>query len=122
MLNPLLSGSESLTHLLIAAVLVVVISCAILSGHAGIMHAAQLQLGVLYFGLFGSMTFLMYLQMSDLGSMPARGTFATALITVVCAVMFFYRRVRYVDSNSLHYRVSNIVATDRGRERLRFRC
>jgi hypothetical protein len=120
-LNPLLSGSESLTHLFIAAVLVVVISCAILSGHAGIMHAAQLQLGVLYFGLFGSMTFLMYLQMSDLGSMPARGTFATALITVVCAVMYFYRRVRYVDSNSLQYRVSNIVATDRGRERLRFR-
>jgi hypothetical protein len=120
-LNPLLSGSESLTHLFIAAVLVVVISCAILSGHAGIMHAAQLQLGVLYFGLFGSMTFLMYLQMSDLGSMPARGTFATALITVVCAVMFFYRRVRYVDSNSLQYRVSNIVATDRDRERLRFR-
>jgi hypothetical protein len=114
-LNPLLSGSESLTHLFIAAVLVVVISCAILSGHAGIMHAAQLQLGVLYFGLFGSMTFLMYLQMSGLGSMPARGTFAIALITVVCVVIYFYRRVRYVDSNSLQYHVSN------DRERLRFR-
>jgi hypothetical protein len=120
-LKPLLSGSESLTHLFIAAVLVVVTSCTILSGHLGIMHAAQLQLGLLYFGLFGSMTFLLYLQMSDLGSMPARGTFATALITVVCAVMYFYRRVRYVDSNSLRYRVSNIVAAYRDRERLQFR-
>ena len=119
--KPLLSGSQSLTHLFIAAVLVVVISCTIPSGHAGIMHAAQLQLGVLYFGLFGSITFLMYLQMSELGSMPARGTFATALITVVCAVMYFYRRVRYVDSNSLQYRVSNIGAAHRVRERLRFR-
>ena len=63
----------------------------------------------------------MYLQMSELGSMPARGTFATALITVVCAVMYFYRRVRYVDSNSLQYRVSNIGAAHRVRERLRFR-
>src|SRR5262245_2389001 len=120
-LKPLFSGSQSLTHMFIGAILVVVISCTILSGHAGIMHATQLQLGVLYFGLFGSITFLMYLQMSDLGSMPARGTFATALITVVCAVMYFYRRVRYVDSNSLEYRVSNIAATDRDRGRLRFR-
>jgi hypothetical protein len=120
-LKPLLSGSESLTHLFIAAVLVVVTSCTIVSGHAGIMHAAQLQLGVLYFGLFGSMTFLLYLQMSDLGSMPERGTFATALIIVASTVMYFYRRVRYVDSNSLRYRVSNIVAADRDRERLQFR-
>jgi hypothetical protein len=120
-LKPLLSGSESLTHLFIAAVLVVVTSCTILSGHAGIMHAAQLQLGVLYFGLFGSMTFLLYLQMSDLGSMPERGTFATALIIVASSVMYFYRRVRYVDSNSLRHRVSNIVAADRDREHLQFR-
>ena len=35
--------------------------------------------------------------------------------------MYFYRRVRYVDSNSLQYRVSNIGAAHRVRERLRFR-
>ena len=120
-LKPLLSDSENLTHLFIAAVLVVVMSCTISAGHAGIMHAAQLQLGVIYFGLFGSMTFLMYLQMSDIGLMPAQGTFAAGIITVLCAVMYFYRRVRYVDSNSLHYWVSNIATAYRDRERLRFR-
>src|SRR5262249_23292493 len=117
-LKPLLSGSENLTHLFIAAVLAVVVSCTLLSGHAGIMHAAQLQLGIIYFGLFGSMTFLMYLQMSDIGLMPAQGTFAAGIITVLCAVMYFYRRVRYVDSNSLRYCV---VTADRDRQRLRFR-
>jgi len=120
-LKPLLSGSENLTHLFIAAVLAVVVSCTLLSGHAGIMHAAQLQLGIIYFGLFASMTFLMYLQMSDIGLMPAQGTFAAGIITVLCAVMYFYRRVRYVDSNSLRYCVSNIVTAYRDRERLRFR-
>jgi len=120
-LKPLLSGSENLTHLFIAAVLTVVVSCTLLSGHAGIMHAAQLQLGIIYFGLFASMTFLMYLQMSDIGLMPTQGTFAAGIITVLCAVMYFYRRVRYVDSNSLRYCVSNIVTAYRDRERLRFR-
>ena len=117
-LKPLLSDSENLTHLFIAAVLVVVMSCTISAGHAGIMHAAQLQLGVIYFGLFGSMTFLI-LQMSDIGLMPAQGMFAAGIITVLCAVMYFYRRVRYVDSNSLHYWVSNIATAYRDRERLR---
>jgi len=120
-LKPLLLGSAGLTDLFIAAVLVIVISSTISSEHAGIMHAAQLLLGALYFGLFGSMPFLLYLQMSDVGAMPARGTFAMALITVVCAIMYFYRRVRYVDSNSLRYRVSNFAAAQRDRDPLRFR-
>jgi len=51
--------------------------------------------------------------------MPAQGTFAAGIITVLCAVMYFYRRVRYVDSNSLHYWVSNIATAYRDRERLR---
>ena len=120
-LKPLLSGSAGLTDLFIAMVLVVVIACTILSGHAGIMHAAQLQLGLLYFGLFGSMAFLLYLQISELGAMPARGTFAIALIAVVCAVMYFYRRVRYVDTNSIGYNVSYTAAAVRDREPLRSR-
>ncbi|MGA3310138.1 MAG: hypothetical protein ABSD08_16225 [Xanthobacteraceae bacterium] len=120
-LKPLLSGSAALTDLFIAAVLLVVISCTILSGHTGIMHAAQLQLGLLYFGLFGSTAFLLYLQISELGAMPARGTFAIALIAVVCAIMYFYRRVRYVDTNSIGYSVSNTAAAVRDRAPLRLR-
>src|SRR5262249_54507188 len=103
-LKPLLWDGEVVTELVLAAVLLVVILCALWSGHPGTMHAAQLQLGLLYLGFFGSPAFLFYLQLSDLGPVPARGRFAIALVAVVCTVMLIYRRVRYVDTNSLRYR------------------
>jgi hypothetical protein len=119
--KPLLWDSVVLTELLLAAVLSVVISCALWSGHRGTMHAAQLQLGLLYLGLFGSMAFLLYLQLSELGTVPARGRFAIVLVAVVCTVMLIYRRVRYVDTNSLRYKVTNAVAAVRDREPLPLR-
>jgi hypothetical protein len=94
-LKPLLWDSEVLTELFLAAVLLIVILCALWSGHRGTMHAAQLQLGLLYLGLFGSTAFLLYLQLSELGTVPGRGRFAIALVAVVCTVMLIYRRVRY---------------------------
>jgi hypothetical protein len=105
-LKPLLSNSEILTELSLATVLLIVTLCAIWSGHGGTMHASQVQLGLLYFGLFGSAAFLLYLQMSELGVMPPRARFAIALVAVVCTVMIIYRRVRYVDTHSLRYEVS----------------
>ena len=120
-LKPLLWDSEVLTELVLAAVLLVVILCALWSGHRGTMHAAQLQLGLLYLGLFGSTAFLLYLQLSELGTVPARGRFAIALVAVVCTVMLIYRRVRYVDTNSLRYKVSNADAAVRDRESLPLR-
>ena len=78
-LKPLLSGSTGVTELFVAAIFLVVALCTLLSGHTGLMHAAQPQLGLLYFALFGSAAFLLYLQVSELGEMPARGaTSATA--------------------------------------------
>ena len=103
MLEPLLSGSSSLTELFIAAVFMVVATCTFSSGHTGIMHAAQLQLGLLYFGLFGATACLLYLQVSELGTTPARGTFAIALIAIVCAVIHFRRRARYADTNLIRF-------------------
>src|SRR5215470_2613148 len=120
-LKPLLSDSEVLTELVLAAVLLVVILCALWSGHRGTMHAAQLQLGVLYLGLFGSTAFLLYLQLSELGTVPARGRFAITLVAIVCTVMLIYRRVRYVDTNSIRYKVSNAAAAVRDREPLALR-
>lgn len=120
-LKPLLSDSEVLTDLLLAAILLIVTLSALWSGHRGIMHAAQLQLGLLYLGLFGSTTFLLYLQLSELGTVPARGRFAIALVAIVCTVMLVYRRVRYVDTNSIRYKVSNAVAAVRDREPLSLR-
>jgi hypothetical protein len=120
-LKPLLWDSEVLTELFLAVVLSVVISCALSSGHRGTMHAAQLQLGLLYLGLFGSTAFLLYLQLSELGTVPARGRFAIVLVAVVCTVMLIYRRVRYVDTNSIRYKVTNAVVAVRDREPLPLR-
>ncbi len=120
-LKPLLWDDEVLTVLFLAAVLLLVILCAIWSGHGGTMHAAQLQLGLLYLGLFGSTAFLLYLQMSELGTVPARGGLAIALVAIVCTVMLIYRRVRYVDTNSIRYHISNAVAAVRDREPLTLR-
>jgi hypothetical protein len=120
-LKPLLSDSEVLTALFLAAILSVVILCALWSGRRGTMHAAQLQLGLLYLGLFGSTAFLLYLQLSELGTVPARGRFAIALVVIVCTIMVVYRRVRYVDTNSIRYSVSDAVAALRDREPLALR-
>ena len=117
-LKPLVSDSTVLTELFLAAVLLIVTLCAMWSGHGGTMHAAQLQLGLLYLGLFGSTAFLLYLQMSELGVVPARGRFAIALVAVVCTVVIIYRRVRYVDTRSLHSNISNAGGTVRDREPL----
>jgi hypothetical protein len=120
-LKPLLWGSAGLTELFIAAVFLVVATCTLLSGHAGIMHAAQLQLGLLYFGLFGSTGFLLYLQVSELGAMPVRGVVALVLIAAICAVIHFRRRARYVDANLIGYSAANTAVALRDHEPLRLR-
>jgi hypothetical protein len=98
-IKPLLSDDVGMTGLVVCVILAVMMSCAMLSGHSGVMYAAQLQLGVLYFGLFGATVFLMYLQVSTLGHLPVRGTLAIAYAAVFCVAIPFYRRSRYVDRN-----------------------
>jgi hypothetical protein len=120
-LKPLLLDSEVLTELFVAAILLVVVLCALWSGHRGTMHAGQLQLGLVYLGLFGSTAFLLYLQLSELGTVPARGRFAIALVAIICTIMLVYRRVRYVDTNSIRYKASNAVAAVRDPEPLPLR-
>jgi hypothetical protein len=98
-MKPLLSDDVGMTGLLICVILAVMMLCAMLAGHSGVMYAAQLQLGVLYFGLFGATIFLMYLQVSTLGRLPVRGALAIAYAAAFCIAMPFYRRSRYVDRN-----------------------
>jgi hypothetical protein len=98
-MKPLLSDDVVMTGILVCVVLAVMMVCAMLSGHSGVMYAAQLQLGVLYFGLFGATVFLMYLQVSTLGHLPVRGTFAIAYTVAFCVAIPIHRRSRYVDRN-----------------------
>ena len=117
-LKPLLSDSAGLTELFIAAAFVVVIASTFFAGHTGIMHAAQLQMGLLYLGLFGATACLLYLQVSELGSMPARGTIAIASIPIVGAIIYFRRRVRYVDTDPIRTAVANSAAAVRAKQPL----
>ena len=100
-IKPMLSGDSAVTYIWIVGLLVLTAAMTMLSGQSGVMHSAQLQLGILLFGLFTSTVFLIYLQISTLRAMPPRGTFAIAAIVVLCAVLLIYRRNRYIDSTSL---------------------
>jgi hypothetical protein len=102
-LKPLLADSVVVTEAFTAVILVVVVAGAIFSGHTGVMHAAQLQLGLFFFGLFGATALLLYLQVSELGALPLRGTLAIVLVAVVGAIIYSYRRVRYVDTASVRF-------------------
>jgi hypothetical protein len=74
---------------------------AILSGHSGVMHFAQLQLGMVYLGLFGSTALLLYLHVSSLTPMPPHGTFAVVFVAAWCAIILWYRSSKYVDTSPL---------------------
>src|SRR5208282_3052287 len=117
-LKPLLLGSAGLVELFIAAAFLVVVASTLFAGHTGIMHAAQLQMGLLYFGLFGATACLLYLQVSELGAMPARGTIAIASIPLVGAVIYFRRRVRYVDTDPIRFAATETAAAVRSKEPL----
>ena len=89
----------SLTYLSLGAVLIVMVLCTIPAGNSGVMYSAQLQLGMLYLGLFGSAAFLLYLQISALKSMPPHATLGIVFAAAFCALIPVYRHARYVDNN-----------------------
>jgi hypothetical protein len=113
-LRPIFSGSGAVTDVFIAAIFVIVATCTIFAGRLGILYATQVQLGLVYFGLFTATVFLLYLQGSAVGAMPLKGIVALLLIVVICAVVHFRRRARYLDT-SVRPSVSN-AASPRDRE------
>ena len=112
LLKPLL-GNTALVYLSVLGMLTVAAAGAILSGQSGVMQSTQLQLGMAYLGLFGSTALLLYLHVSALTPMPPHGAFAVAFVAVWCAVILWYRRSKYVDTNII--RVTDPKADDTGR-------
>jgi hypothetical protein len=94
-------GSGSVIHFALFGTLLLMLLYAALSGHSGMMHSAQLQLGMLYLGLFGSTALLLYLHVSALTPLPPHGTFAVVFVAACCAAMLAYRRSRYVDTSPI---------------------
>ena len=92
-------GVGALADTFVVAIFVVVAGGTLLSGRVGILYATQIQLGLVYLGLFAATALLLYLQGSAIGAMPLNGIVALLLIALVCAVVFFRRRGRYLDTS-----------------------
>ena len=106
-LKTMLPGSAAAVYLFVFGALLLMVLHAILSGHSGVMHSAQLQLGMLYLGLFGSTALLLYLHVSALTPMPPHGTLAVVFVAVCGAIILYYRRSRYVDTDPIRGATSN---------------
>jgi hypothetical protein len=101
-LMPLLPGGPAGVYLFVFGALLLTILHTTISGNSGVMHSAQLQLGMLYLGLFGSTALILYLHVSAVTPTPPHGTLAVVLLALCCAIMLYYRRSKYVDTDPIH--------------------
>ena len=100
-LDPMLKTNATLVALLLLAALLSLAATAALSGHSGIMHSAQLQLGILYFGLFGAMLLVLYLHVSARTPLAPHVGVALVFTVVFAVLVLWYRRSRYVDTETI---------------------
>ena len=100
-LGPMLKASGTPAAFLFVAALLSIAATAALSGHTGIMHSAQLQLGMLYFGLFGATLLVLYLHVSSRTPLPPHVALAIAFAAVFGVLVLWYRRSRYVDTEMI---------------------
>ncbi|TMH25334.1 MAG: hypothetical protein E6H66_26215 [Betaproteobacteria bacterium] len=96
--RPLVKESATLTYWLVLGGLLVIALSVILSGHSGIMHSSQQQLGMLYLSLFGSTLLLLYLQVSARTPLPSHGTLAVVVAALCSAIVLGYRSSKYIDT------------------------
>ncbi len=99
--KPMLGSNLGLL-VLICAVVGAMALCVVPAGNSGAMYAAQMQLGGLYFGLFGAMVFLVYVQMSSLVTMRPHATLGLVFVIGFCAVLPIFRRARFIDNNVIN--------------------
>jgi hypothetical protein len=99
--KPMVAGNVGV-FIFICGVIAAMALCVVPAGNSGAMYAAQMQLGGLYFGLFGSMVFLVYVQMSSLVTMRPHATLGLIFIIAFCVVLPIFRRARFVDNNVIH--------------------
>jgi hypothetical protein len=98
-LQPVLPSSGKTLELFIALIFLLVLICTIFAGQLGIILVTQLQLGLTYFGLFGSTLFLLYLRVSAIGALPARGVAAFVGVAIICCTVHWRKRGRFVDTS-----------------------
>jgi hypothetical protein len=99
--KPMVAGNLSV-FVFVCGVVAAMALCVVPAGNSGAMYATQMQLGGLYFGLFGSMVFLVYVQMSSLVTMHPHATLGLVFIIAFCVLLPIFRRARFVDNNVVH--------------------
>ena len=100
------------------SMLALVAAYTIPGGNTGTMRAVQLQLGILYVGMFGSILLALYLLISYAEPMPLQGTVAVAALAICCAVVMTYRRSRYIDTSPIGRPITGEAHTERFNARL----
>ncbi len=98
-LRTIFPGSGAFADSFVVAIVLIVAAGTLPAGRFGILYATQIQLGLVYFGLFAATVLLLYLQGSAIGAMPLKGIVALLLIALVCALVHFRRRSRYLDTS-----------------------
>jgi hypothetical protein len=98
LVRPLFAESTTGVYLLVVGMLLLAFLYATPSGNSGVMHSVQLQLGIVYFGLFGSIALLLYFIVSDASPTPPQAKVAIIFVAAASALIMFYRRSKYVET------------------------
>jgi hypothetical protein len=107
LLEPMLPEGAATAYLFAIGAGLLMMLHAVPAGHSGAVHSAQLQLGMLYLGLFGSTALVLYLHASARTPMPPHGTLAVVLVAACSAIVLGYRRSRYVDTDPIRSATSD---------------
>jgi hypothetical protein len=94
----LVVGNDTLARALAFGVLLLAVIYAVPAGQPGVIYSGQLQLGAIFFGLFGTAALLLYLHISALLPLPPHGAFAIGFAAVYCLAILIYRHSRYLET------------------------
>jgi hypothetical protein len=96
--KPLLVENTGSVYLVVAGMVLLAVLYTVVSGNSGVMHSVQLQLGIVYFGLFGSIALLLYFIVSDASPTPPQAKVAIVFVAAAGALIMLYRRSKYVET------------------------
>jgi hypothetical protein len=98
LVRPLFAASTAGVYLVAGGMVLLALLYTTVSGNSGVMHSVQLQLGLIYFGLFGSVALILYFIVSDASPTAPQAKFAIGFVAAAGTLIMLYRRSKYVDT------------------------
>jgi hypothetical protein len=114
LVGPGMMESGRSVYVLAGGMVALAVLYTIFAGNSGVMHSVQLQVGMIYLGLFGSTALLLYFLVSDVTTMPPHGSFAIIFVAAASILILFYRRFKFVDNTPI-VRMNGPNVADGGR-------